>query len=124
MHGTWRLVCRPCLAAKIVVTSGVEIPFHTIAFPGTIVRRVDRRLGVERQQTGIECFLIPHIAKLGCSVAQRIFIETEVFDWRAEGVFEFSQIAIDLHALRSASSNTAHTRGKSAGLSRENAGER
>ena len=52
---------RPGLAPEIFLLARVEVPFHPVAFPKMIVIRLVSRFGVERAQSGVKGFVVPHV---------------------------------------------------------------
>ena len=116
VHRARRGVRGPGLAAKTFALARVEIPFHAVAFPEVIVvRQVGRRF-VQRPQAGVKRLFVPHVKELRGAIAQRLRVEAEIFDRRAESVLELRQVAVDFHVLRrprSQASNAGNQLGRS-----------
>src|SRR5439155_26894271 len=121
MYRARRSVRGPGLAAKTFVLPCVEVPFHAVAFPEVIVVREIGRCLVQRPQTGVKRLVVPHIKELRGAIAQRLRVEAEIFDRRAEGVLELRQVAVDFHVLRRPRSQASNAGNK---LGRRRAGEK
>src|SRR5438128_4332455 len=122
MHRARTQVGGPGLAAKVPVLTRVEIPLYSVAFPEPVVGRLVRRRLVKRPQAGIKRLVVPQVKELGGAAAQWLWVEVEIFDRRAEGVFELGNVAIDFHVLRRAGGQAADARSE-LGARRSGAGQ-
>src|SRR5437868_4175680 len=115
MDRTRRIIGRPTLASEIASMARIEVPFHSIALPKSVVRREVGRMRIERAQPRVESLIVPHIKELAGPISQVLMV---VFDWSAKRLFELREIAIDLHVFGRTRRQSANTRGELRGPQR------